>query len=148
MKTPREILVVEDNQADAMLIRKTFHCQPPDCVLTFVRDGEEALERLFPKTPPKQFTLPDMILLDLNIPKVNGLQVLEKVRSEKTTRTIPVVVFTSSNSERDIEGAYEAGACSYICKPIDFDVFSTLMAATAKYWLETNTFKGRRIQTS
>lgn len=144
MKRPVDILVIEDNEGDIKLIKKTFQCTPPECVLEFAEDGETALKRLFPAQMENDFAYPDMIILDLNIPGVSGLEVLQKLRSDSRTSTIPVIVLTSSDSEKDVQRAYQAGACAYLCKPVDLDTFITSMQNTYRFWLQTNTFNGRR----
>ncbi|MEA2554046.1 MAG: hypothetical protein QOJ65_2222 [Fimbriimonadaceae bacterium] len=104
-------------------------------IIRVARDGAEALDKLF---GPGQDRLPDLVLLDLKLPKVNGLEVLEKIRANERTKTLPVVVLTSSDEERDIVESYELGANSYIRKPVDFDQFIDAVRQLGLYWLSMN----------
>ncbi|MEO0599005.1 MAG: response regulator, partial [Chloroflexota bacterium] len=110
--------------------------------ITHIPDGVEALEFLFGtgKYQDREIThYPKMILLDLKLPKLSGLEVLEKIRANSHTKAIPVVVLTSSNQDPDIERAYELGVNSYIIKPVDFDQFSETIAKLGMYWAVLNT---------
>ena len=104
-------------------------------IIRVARDGAEALDKLFGQG---QDRLPDLILLDLKLPKVGGLEVLQKIRANEKTRTLPVVVLTSSDEERDIVESYEFGANSYIRKPVDFDQFIDAVRQLGLYWLAMN----------
>jgi two-component system, response regulator len=131
----KQILVVEDNSDDEKLtLRALRQCDVPH-IIRVARDGAEAIEFLF---GPSSTVLPDLILLDLKLPKVNGLEVLAKIRSELKTRGLPVVVLTSSDEERDILESYSLGANSYIRKPVDFDDFMDAVRQLGVYWLSMN----------
>src|SRR5689334_3140958 len=104
-------------------------------IIRVARDGAEALDKLFGEG---QDRLPDLVLLDLKLPKVNGLEVLKKLRSDPRTKTLPVVVLTSSDEERDIVESYELGANSYVRKPVDFDQFIDAVRQLGLYWLSMN----------
>jgi two-component system response regulator len=136
-----EVLLVEDNDDEAELATRELKRHNLANDLLRVNDGEEALEFIFGtgryegrdiNFPPK------VILLDLKMPKVSGIEVLEKVRKDERTRKIPVVVLTSSNEEKDIVDAYELGVNSYIVKPIDFQKFSNSIKEIGYYWLVLN----------
>jgi two-component system response regulator len=107
----------------------------PNMILV-ARDGAEALDQLF--GPNSASRLPDLILLDLKLPKVSGLEVLQKIRSEEKTRALPIVVLTSSDEEKDIVESYNHGANSYIRKPVDFDEFIDAVRQLGLYWLTMN----------
>lgn len=137
-----EILMIEDNPDDAELALHALQSQNIVNFITHIPDGVEALEFLFGtgKYNDREIThYPKMILLDLKLPKLSGLEVLEKIRANSHTKTIPVVVLTSSNQDPDIERAYELGVNSYIIKPVDFDQFSETIAKLGMYWAVLNT---------
>jgi two-component system, response regulator len=131
-----EILLVEDNAQDAELTLRAFRKNHLANKVLVARDGAEALAMLFDDaTPPAR---PRVILLDLKLPKVDGLEVLRRVKADPRTRSIPVVVVTSSNQDPDIETAYARGANSYVVKPVDFDAFVATMRDLGFYWLAIN----------
>lgn len=136
---PKTILLVEDNADDEQLtLRAMRHSEIPN-IIRVARDGAEALEFLY----GPEARLPDLILMDLKLPKVSGLEVLERIRKEPTTRTIPIVVLTSSDEERDIMESYNLRANSYIRKPVDFDEFIDAVKQLGLYWLSMNmSYKG------
>ena len=132
-----EILLVEDNADDVEL---TLHALRRDNLanqIHIVRDGEEALAFLFDPQKPNHANL-KLVLLDLKLPKVDGLEVLRKVKSDSRTRRIPVVVLTSSREERDLVISYDLGANSYLQKPVDFDQFREVVKQMGFYWLLIN----------
>lgn len=136
-----DILLVEDNPHDAELtiraIRKRNIINP----LHLVEDGAEALDFVFGRgahAERKGSTPPKVILLDLKLPKLGGLEVLRVLKSDPGTRAIPVVVVTSSREDPDIKTAYELGANSYVVKPVDFDVFVEAMSSLGLYWMLLN----------
>ena len=135
------VLLVEDNDDEAELAIRELKKHNLANDLLRVKDGEEALEFIFGtgryqgrdvELPPK------VILLDLKMPKVDGIEVLQKVREDERTKKIPVVVLTSSNEEKDMVSAYELGVNSYIVKPIDFQKFSNSIKEIGYYWLVLN----------
>ncbi len=105
-------------------------------MIRVARDGAEALDQLF--GPNAGVRLPDLVLLDLKLPKVSGLEVLQKIRSVERTRGLPIVILTSSDEERDIVESYNLGANSYIRKPVDFDEFIDAVRQLGLYWLSMN----------
>ena len=133
----RPILLIEDNPMDVDLTLRAFEQRRLTNPVEVARDGEEALaciERWEAGEPT-----PLVILLDLKLPKVDGLEVLRRLKSHEVFKTIPVVVLTSSEEDRDVETAYRLGANSYIVKPVDFDKFTQVVAEIEMYWLILNT---------
>lgn len=136
-----EILLVEDNAADVEMTLRSLKKHHFANKVTVVRDGAEALDYLFREGKYKDLPAPvslNLILLDLKLPKVNGLEVLKQLKSNKDTRLIPVVILTSSKEEPDIREAYRLGANSYIVKPVDFDQFMNAVSDIGLYWLVLN----------
>src|SRR5579859_8154690 len=117
---PKTILLVEDNADDEQLTLRAMRQSEVPNIIRVARDGAEALDQLF---GPNAGKMPDLVLLDLKLPKVSGLEVLQRLRTEDKTRSLPVVILTSSDEERDIIESYDLGANSYIRKPVDFDEF-------------------------
>ena len=135
------ILLVEDNARDEALTRRALGKSNLLTEVVTVRDGVEALDYLFGTGQyegEKRPALPELILLDLKLPKVNGLEVLEKIRADESTRRLPVVVFTSSSEDEDIMKSYELGANSYVRKPVDFAQFQEATTRLGMYWLVLN----------
>jgi CheY-like chemotaxis protein len=134
------ILLVEDNPQDAELILRALKKQNLEGQVQVARDGAEALEMLFAVDQDGEVLLQGLkvILLDLKLPKVSGLEVLEKIKTEARTKSIPVVVLTSSPEESDIKESYQLGANSYVVKPVEFDNFTEAMALLGNYWLLLN----------
>ena len=136
-----EILLVEDNPDDVELIRRALKRYNFASKLYTVKDGVEAIDYLF---APGDFSSQKircglkLILLDLKLPRADGLVVLRKVKSDRRTKTIPVVVLTSSQQERDLVESYNLGANSYIVKPVDFDKFVQTVSELGLYWLLLN----------
>lgn len=131
-----EILLVEDSPADAELAMRALKKKKLANNLVWVRDGEEALNFIFCRGPYKDRTngMPKLILLDLKLPKVDGIEVLRAVKADPTTATVPVVMLTSSQEERDIIESYKLGVNSYIVKPVDFDKFLEMVSQVGLYW--------------
>lgn len=136
----RPILLVEDNPLDLDLTRRAFIKRKFLNPIEVARDGEEALA--FIPRWDKGDPLPLIILLDLKLPKVNGLEVLKVIKEHPTYKVIPVVVLTSSSEDKDIQTAYRLGANSYIVKPVDFDKFLSVVSEIEVYWLATTTIPG------
>jgi two-component system, response regulator len=128
------VLLVEDNLDDERLVLRAFRRAGVDDVVV-ARTGEEALNELLGASRDKELSL---ILLDLKLPKVNGIEVLKAIRQGEGTKLVPVVVFTSSDEEADIANSYEYGANSYIRKPVDYDSFMDAVNAVVGYWLTLN----------
>jgi two-component system response regulator len=129
------ILLVEDNPRDAELTLRAFRKHNLANSVSVAHDGVEALDILF---DPRGAERPRVILLDLKLPKLDGLEVLRRLKSDDRTRSIPVVVVTSSNQDPDIKTAYELGANSYVVKPVDFESFMKTMSELGFYWLMVN----------
>jgi CheY-like chemotaxis protein len=134
----KDILLVEDNPNDIELTRRAFARHKIANELVLAKDGVEALEYLFGANGESQRCLPAVVLLDLKLPRVDGLEVLREIRANERTRFLPVVILTSSNEERDIVEGYSLGANSYICKPVDFGQFSEAIRQLGMYWLVLN----------
>jgi DNA-binding response OmpR family regulator len=128
------IALVEDNPDDEVLTMRALKKHGIANDIVVLRDGVEALAFLLAPDQP----LPHLVLLDLNLPRVNGLEVLKQLRSEKRTQLLPVVILTSSNEERDVIEGYRLGANSYVRKPVDFVQFSDAVRQLGLYWLVLN----------
>ncbi|HKE85959.1 MAG TPA: response regulator [Vicinamibacterales bacterium] len=136
-----QILLVEDNADDVELTLRAFRKSDLLNTVTVVRDGVEALDYLLATGEYAERdanALPDLVLLDIKLPRVDGLQVLERLRANPRTRLLPVVVLTSSAEPRDLLTCYSLGANSYVRKPIDFKQFSRALQQIGSYWLQTN----------
>ena len=135
-----EILYVEDNAADVELalvaLRRSRLANP----IHVARDGEDALNFLFCRGPHanRQFLVPKLVLLDMKLPKVDGLEVLQAIRQDERTKLVPVVVLTSSTEQKDLMEGYKLGINSYIQKPVDFEQFQQLVQQLGLYWLVVN----------
>jgi len=137
----RTVLLVEDNTDDEELTVRAFKKSSVTTDIVIARDGAEALDYLFLKGQHQNrepSIMPDLILLDLKLPKVSGLEVLNRIRRNERTRRIPVIILTSSREEVDVESSYGLGANSYICKPVDFDNFAETVKQIGSYWLRLN----------
>jgi chemotaxis family two-component system response regulator Rcp1 len=136
---PMAILLVEDNPADARLTREAFKTSKTQSVLTVVKDGVEAMDFLHQKGAYTDVEKPDLILLDLNLPRKDGREVLAEIKRDPVLRRIPVAVFTTSRAERDINGCYDLNANCYIVKPADLDQYFEAIRNTEQFWLSTVT---------
>jgi len=132
-----EVLSVEDNEADVGILRALFSDFTVDCNVKFLPDGEAALDYLKKRGAHTQSRTPDIILLDLNLPKRDGLEVLAEIKSDPTLKKIPVVILSTSSDRHDITRSYELGASSFLSKPSDLDWFSSVMASFENYWLKS-----------
>jgi two-component system response regulator len=140
-----EILLVEDNPSDAELTMRALAQHRLTNHLLWVKDGAEALDLIFGPNADSETpisTSPKLILLDLKLPKVDGHEVLERLKADPRTRAIPVVVLTSSREEGDLLRAYESGTNSFIVKPVDFDSFIEAVRQLGLYWLLLNQAPG------
>jgi CheY-like chemotaxis protein len=136
-----EIVLVEDNPNDAELITRSLKRHNLANKIVLLKDGADALEFLFAQgeSPPNHGGRdPRVVLLDIKLPKVDGIEVLRRMRSDARTKEIPVVILTSSNEERDIKEAYALGVNSFVTKPIKFDEFAKVVAELGMYWLMVN----------
>ncbi|MTK63576.1 MAG: response regulator [Methanobacterium sp.] len=136
-----EILLVEDNPTDAELTMRALKRKNLINKLVWVKDGAEALDFIFAKgefLDRNPEDLPKLILLDLRMPKVDGLEVLHKIKENESTKNIPVVVLTSSKEDRDIVESYKLGVNSYVSKPVEFDEFIEAVSTMGFYWILIN----------
>lgn len=129
-----EILLVEDNPGDARLCEEALKESKVLNNLHIVKDGQEALDYVFKKNQYENAVTPDLIILDLNLPRVDGKEVLANIKNDENTKTIPVVILTSSKAEEDIVKTYELHANSYITKPLDFDQFIEIVKQINQFW--------------
>ncbi len=139
--TGKKILLVEDDRDDEELTLRALRKSNIMNEVVVARDGEEALDCLFGggKYVDHHIDfLPAVVLLDLKLPKVGGIEVLRRIRANPKTRRLPVVVLTSSKEERDLDQVYELGANSYICKPVDFEKFADAVGHLGMYWVLFN----------
>ena len=138
---PADIMVVEDNPNDAMLTIRSLKQHNLANNLVHVTDGQAAIDYLFAKgaySERNPLNLPKVVLLDLKLPKLNGLEVLSLIRGDPRTQILPVVILTSSQEESDLIESYKLGANSYIVKPVDFENFSKAIYEVGLYWLLLN----------
>lgn len=136
-----EILIVEDNPEDAELTLRALRKNKLANKIFVVEDGEQALDFIFCRGEyaNRYFDdLPKVIFLDLKLPKIGGLEVLQEIKTDQRTKMLPVVVITSSREDPDIRKAYELGVNSYVVKPVNFDDFFNAMSQTGLYWLLVN----------
>jgi two-component system response regulator len=141
MKVEIDILLVEDNASDAEMTVRALSEHSLANKILHVKDGEEALDYLFSKGKHADKLTdhrPKVILLDLKMPKVNGIEVLQQIRSNEATKTIPVVVLTSSKEDPDIKKCYALGVNSYVVKPVEFDEFKKAISSLGLYWMIVN----------
>jgi CheY-like chemotaxis protein len=134
-KKPIEILLVEDNPGDVRLTKEALRDYKLINNLSVAMDGEEALNFLFKRGDYANSPTPDLILLDLNLPKIDGREVLKEIKSDKNLKKIPVIVLSTSESEADIEGSYDNYANCYITKPIDFNDFIEVVKQFQDFWI-------------
>jgi CheY-like chemotaxis protein len=137
------ILLVEDNPNDEALAIRALKKSGVMHQVIVVRDGRESLDYLFREGSYSQrheCEDPCLVLLDLNLPKIGGLDVLRSVRADKRTRSLPIVILTSSSEERDLAAAYQLGTNSYLVKPVDFTRFAEILSQVADYWLKLNRY--------
>ena len=142
---PGTILLVEDNPDDIKLTLRAFKSNNISNDVIVAEDGVQALDYLFGKDGNGGKELPSVVLLDLKLPRVNGMEVLQKIRADERTKLLPVVILTSSDEERDVLDGYSFGANSYVRKPVDFVEFTQAAKQLGLYWLLMNrTPAGRR----
>ena len=136
--TAMEILMVEDDPQDAELALRALRAAKIANHITVARDGAEAVDLLFGEASHQLAAAPKVILLDLKLPKVDGLEVLKRIKGDPRTKFIPVVVLTSSREQNDIVESYRLGVNSYIVKPVDFEGFADAVQKAGMYWLLLN----------
>jgi CheY-like chemotaxis protein len=132
----RRILLVEDNAGDVRLTREALREAEVAVELVAVPDGEEALAFLRREGEHRDAIRPDLILLDLNLPRKNGLEVLEEIKGDPALRRTPVIMLTTSSSARDVAACYDRGVNCYVVKPLELDDFTGLVQAINRFWLE------------
>jgi len=136
-----EVLLVEDNETDAELTIRALKRKNLANNLVWVKDGEEALEFIFATgrySDRKMQDLPKLVLLDLRMPKVDGMEVLRRIKADERTSKIPIVVLTSSKEDEDIVESYNLGVNSYVSKPVEFDEFTEAVSTLGLYWMLLN----------
>jgi two-component system response regulator len=138
MNLPTEILLVEDDPRDVDLTLRVFRNHQLANRVRVFRDGAEILEYLHPEDAGRVADAPRFILLDLKLPKICGLEVLRRIRGDMRTRTIPVVMLTSSREIPDIRDAYTLGVNSYLCKPVEFEAFAEVVRQLGMDWMLLN----------
>jgi two-component system, response regulator len=134
---PLEILLIEDNDLDAELTIRALHEYNLGNRIIRLIDGQEALDYFF-SSKSKENRIPRLILLDIKLPGINGIEVLQSLKCNEYTKTIPVVILTSSTEDKDIQTCYSLGVNSYITKPVEFDSFVITMKNLGMYWLLMN----------
>jgi CheY-like chemotaxis protein len=133
--TIAEILLIEDNLGDVLLTKEAFRASHFKYNLSIAKDGEEALKRLGQQGEFNNAPLPDLILLDLSLPKIDGREVLEKIKNNTVLKNIPVIILSGSAAESDMTSSYNLHANSYVIKPDNFDDFKEIVASIENYWL-------------
>jgi two-component system response regulator len=134
-----DILLVEDSHDDSDMAIRVLKQDNPGTRIKVLYDGAEAINYLFDESDNVlNHLLPKVIFLDIKLPRLSGPQVLKKLKSHKTTSTIPIVIMTSSNQEQDIVECYSLGANSYLVKPIDFNKYQAMILHSSRYWLNCN----------
>jgi two-component system, response regulator len=131
------ILLVEDNPDDVMFTLRAFKKNNIGNEIVVATDGEKAIDLLCPEDGPAPFS-PAIVLLDVKLPKLSGIDVLQRIRSDPRTRTLPVIMLTTSSEETDIVSSYRLGANSFVRKPVDFDAFVHAAKLLGVYWLVVN----------
>lgn len=133
---PVEILLIEDNSGDVLLTKEAFEEIEFNERISVARDGEDALDFLFKRGPYADAVTPDLILLDLNLPRKDGREVLQEIKSDPKLKIIPVIILTTSKSDRDIKICYDLHANCYITKPVDFDEFLNIVRYIVEFWIK------------
>jgi two-component system response regulator len=132
-----QILLVEDNPDDVTFTRRAFRKNNFDTTIIVASDGAEAVDLLLPQ-PGTEPLRPTFVLLDINLPRMSGLEVLRRLRSEASTKLLPVIMLTTSNDARDVLTSYQFGANSFVRKPVEFGDFLCAVKALGTFWLEVN----------
>lgn len=134
----KTILLVEDNSNDALLTQRSLKKANILNKIVWKKDGAKAIEYLFGNCLQNGEELPQLVLLDIHMPKVNGIETLQRIRSDARLSWLPVIIFTSSKEEKDLVESYQLGINSYVCKPINFESFAAVVASIGCYWLLIN----------
>lgn len=134
---PVSVLLVEDNPGDVRLTQEAFNECKSEIDLTVIMDGLEAIHYLKKQENHKEATTPDLILLDLNLPKKSGKEILAEIKNDPQLKRIPVIILTTSNAEYDIIKSYDLHVNGFINKPVDFDRFFEIIQHIEKFWLQT-----------
>jgi len=142
--TVPHVLLVEDSESDAELTRLGFERAPMEVTLDRARDGEEGIAFLRKEGPYASAPTPDLVLLDLNMPRMNGREVLAEIAKDERLRHLPVVVLTTSSADREVLNMYQLRCSSYVVKPLSFEEFAQAMASIAEYWFKTVTLPTAR----
>ncbi len=137
MDKPIQLLLVEDNPGDVRLTQEALKESNANIDLSIVMDGEEAMNFLKKRGQYSDVVKPDIVLLDLNLPKKNGLEVLEEIKADEMLRTIPVIILTTSDAEHDILKGYSLHANCFVLKPVDFDEFIKVIGLINQFWFQT-----------
>ena len=138
MNRKMDILLVEDDPHDVELTLRVFRENNLSNAVHVARDGAEAIEYLFPANEKQAVAHPRFVLLDLKLPKLDGLEVLKRIKGDPRTKNVPVVILTSSKEAPDLRTAYEYGVNSYLCKPVEFGEFVNVVKQIGLYWLLLN----------
>ena len=138
-----EILLVEDNEGDVFLTRKAFEKAKISNTISVAIDGEIALKKLRREDEFADYTLPDIVVLDINLPKKDGMQVLTEMKQDENLRRIPVVILTSSQAEQDVLKTYDLHASGYVVKPLNFEKFVEVVAAVEDFWFSIVTLPSK-----
>ena len=133
---PIHILLVEDNEGDVLLIKEAFQDARIVNNISTVNNGEKAIQFLEMSSPYQDVSLPDLILLDVNLPRKNGLEVLKFIKGSEKLKQIPVIILTTSSSEKDISASYKNYANCYITKPVEIDDFLKTVAKIENFWVQ------------
>lgn len=140
---PIHILLAEDDDNDVRITRRAIKKGGLDATIGVARDGQEALDMLFRRPPYEGVERPDLVLLDINLPKINGVEVLRTVKRDPVLQAIPVLMLTTSACQEDVTTAYALGANTYICKPIRFARFVEVIRDVSVYWSRVARLPGR-----
>ena len=133
---PIHILLVEDNEGDVLLIKEAFQDARIVNNISTVNNGEKAIQFLEKTSPYQDMTMPDIILLDVNLPRINGLEVLKYIKGRNELKNIPVIILTTSSNEKDISASYKNYANCYITKPVEIDDFLQTVAKIENFWVQ------------
>ena len=131
----KEILIVDDSDADVELLQHLLSAKNPNAVIHSVATGDEVLNFMRKKKDPQKTQNIDLVIIDLNLPKGGGLDILKELKSDENLRRVPVIVFTGSESEQDVDKAYELGANCYLVKPVAFEELSKVVGFIDSVWL-------------